>query len=91
MTSSWSIEEFDGSQEDDNMVSNQIAFTFLFSDNCMLVQESASFVATSVVCNNTIPKFVATESMTATNNKSESNFESEDESLQEAYEKMYTQ
>ena len=45
MTSTWSDEESDRSPEEDNMVSNQVAFTSsLFLDNRVFVQSSAYFV-----------------------------------------------
>ena len=98
MTSTLSDEESDGSQEEDNMVNNQVSFFgLLFSDNRVLVQGCTGFVAIDVVCNSAKPKTVATESKTTTNNlygsDSESRDESENdnESLQEAYENMYTQ
>ena len=72
------------------MVSNQVDFTgSLFLDNHVLVQGAVS--------NTAIPKTVATECKTTTNNQSGSDsesrdeFENDDESLQDAYEKMYTQ
>ena len=51
MKSTYSDEESDGSQEDDNMVSNQVAFSgTLVSGNHVLVQERSGFIATDVVC-----------------------------------------
>ena len=71
MTSTWSNEKFDKSQEEDNMVSNKVAFTdSLFLDNRVLVQESVGFVATDAVNNTVIPKAVATKRMTIASNQS---------------------
>ena len=79
------------------MVSNQITFSSLFSDNHILVQSSAGSVATDAISNTVIPEIIATECKTATNSQSESDSESGDEatndveSLQDASKKMYTQ
>ena len=98
MMSTWSDEELDGSQEEDNMVSNQVAFSSsLVSDNCVLVQGYSGFVATDTTSKYVKSNTFATNSKTITNSLCESNLDSgdesenDDDSLQEAYEKMYTQ
>ena len=62
------------------MISNQVAFTgSLFSDNHVLVQQSASSVI-DAVSNTTILKTVATENKTTTSNLCGSDSKSGDES-----------
>ena len=97
LKSTWSDEEFDSSQEDDNFVSNQILFSSTFvSSNRVLVQGRLGSIATDIVFLSIKSNIVATNSKTTSNNScssdSDSGDESEkdDESLQEAYEKMYS-
>ena len=50
MKSTWSDEEFEGIQEEDELVSNQVAFFgTLVSDNCVFMQGREG-VATEYVC-----------------------------------------
>ena len=86
------------SQEEDNLVSNQVAFSsMLVSGNHVLVQGRLGFVATEVICMCVKSNTVAIDSKTTSSNLCCSDpdngdkFEKDDESLQEAYEKMYTQ
>ena len=94
----WSDEESDGSQEDGNLVSNQVAFSgTLVSGNRVLVQGRLGFVTTDYVCLSVKSDTIATNSKIASNSLCDSDLdcgdesEKDDESLQEAYEKMYTQ
>ena len=98
MKSTWSDEESDESQKDDNMVSNQVAFSStLVSSNRVLVQGCSGFVATDTVYMFVKLDTLATDSKTAANSlcgsasNSGDESENDDKSLQEAYEKMYTQ
>ena len=51
MKSTWSDEESDGSQEEDNLVSNQVAFSStLVSDNCLFMQGRSGSIATDTIC-----------------------------------------
>ena len=91
-------DEFDDSQEDDNLVTNQVAFsgTLIFG-NCVLVPWCLESVATNTVCLSIKSYTVATNSKTASSSLwySDSDYgdesEKDNESLQEAYEKMYIQ
>ena len=94
-TSTWSDEESNGSQEEDNMVSNQVTFFgMLVSGNRVLVQGRSGFVATEIVCMSVKSNIVAIDSKTTTSSLCESDSDNgdesinEDESLQEAYERM---
>ena len=96
-TSTWSDEQSDGSQEEYNMVSNQVVFPgMLVLGNRVLVQELLGSSATYIVCMSAKSDIVAIESKTAASCLCESDsnsgdeFEKDDESLQEAYEKMYS-
>ena len=77
----WSDEESDGSQEDDNV----------------LVQGHSRSIAINIVCLYVKLDTITTNSKTASNILCDSDSdcgdepETDDESLQEAYEKMYTQ
>ena len=79
------------------MISNQIAYDSLFSNNHILVQSNADSVAIDAISNTVILEIIATKCKTTNNSQSGSKFESgdeaenDDESLQDAYEKMYTQ
>ena len=97
LKSTWSDEESKGSQEEDDLVSNQIAFSgSLVSNNCVLMQGCAG-VVTESVCFSAKSGYVALENKSATNSDCGSEFdcgdesEKDDESLHEAYEKMYAQ
>ena len=80
------------------MVSNQVAFCgMLVSANYVLVQGRLGYVAIDIVCLSIKSDTVATDNITSSNSlhdfDSDCGDESEkdDESLQEAYEKIYTQ
>ena len=97
LKSTWSDDESDGSQEDDSMVSNQVAFSgTLVLCNRVLVQGYLGSVATDSVYLfvklDTIALDSKIESIILCGSNSDSGEESEndDEYLQEAYEKMYT-
>ena len=94
----WSDEEFDGSLEEDNLVSNQVAFSStLVSGSHLFMQGRSGSVATDTVCLSAKSDTVAIDNKSATRSLCDSNSdygdesEKDDESLQEAYEKMYTQ
>ena len=98
LKSTWNDEESDGNQEDDNLVSNQVVFFgSLVSGNRVLGQERSGPVAIDTVCLSIILDIVATDSKTTSSSLCDfdsdcgDESEKEDESLQEAYEKMYTQ
>ena len=64
----WSEKESDGSQEEYNMVNNQVAFSrMLVSGNCVLVQGCLVSVTIDVAC-----MFVKSNTI-ATNNKTPAN------------------
>ena len=67
MKSTWSDEESKGSQEEDNLVSNQVAFSgSLVSDNFVFMQGRAG-ISTESVCLSAKSGFVALENKSATN------------------------
>ena len=79
------------------MVSNLIAFSGnLVSGNCLFMKERSGSIATDTVYLSVKSNSVATESKTATSSSCHSDSDSgdeskkDDESLQEAYEKIYT-
>ena len=79
------------------MVSNQVTFSgILVSGNRVLVQELSGSIATDTICLSAKSNTVATESKIAANSLCESDSDNgdeskkDDESLQEAYEKMYS-
>ena len=66
--STWSDEESNGSQEDDNIVSNQVAFSHtLVLGNRVLVYGCSSSVAIDTVCMSIKSDIVATDSKTISN------------------------
>ena len=94
----WSDNESDGSQEEDDMVSNLVAFSSNFvSSNRVLVQGHSRSVVTYVVYTSVKSYTVATKSKiiasslcdSDSDNRDES--ENDNESLQEAYERMCSQ
>ena len=97
LKSTRSDEESDGSQEDDNLVSNQIVFstTFVFS-NRVLVYGRLGSIAIDIVFLSIKSNTIVTNSKTTSINLCSSDTDSGDESkkdnksLQEAYEKMYS-
>ena len=67
MTSTWNDEKSYVSQEKDNMVSNQVAFSgSLVSNNYVLVQGRTESIATDVVCKFVKSDTIVTDSKTAT-------------------------
>ena len=98
LKSTWSDEESNGSQEVDNLVSNQVAFSgTLVSGNRLFMQGCLGSVATDFVCLFIKSDTVTTDSKAASSSLCDSDSdcgdksEKDDESLQKAYEKMYTQ
>ena len=88
----------EGSQEEDDLVSNQVAFSgMLVSGNQLFMQGRSDFVATDSVCLSMKSNIVATDNKSATSSTCHSDSNSgddskkDDESLQEAYKKIYTQ
>ena len=94
----WSDEESYGSQEEDNLVSNQVAFfgTFVSSNHSFMQGRSGS-VARDTIYLSAKSDTITTDSKSTTSTVCDLDLncgdESEkvDESLQAAYEKMYTQ
>ena len=98
LESTWSDEESNSSQEEDDLVSNQIAFSgTLVSGNHLFMQGRSDSVAIDTICLSAKLDTVVTDSKLATNSLCDSDLEygdefvKDDESLQEAYERMYTQ
>ena len=80
------------------MVNNQVAFfDTLVSGNCVLMQGHSGFVVINTACLPIKSDTVTTDSKLATRSLCDSDsdcgneFKKDDESLQEAYEKVYTQ
>ena len=97
LRSTYSDEESNGSQEDNNLVSNQVVFFgTLVSGNRVLVQGCSGSVATYIVYLSIKSDIVATDSKTTSSSLCDSDSdcgdecEKDNESLQEAYEKMNT-
>ena len=94
LKSTWSDEEFEGSQEEDELVSNQVGFSgsFITYDRVFM---QGRVVATDSVFLSVKTIFVPLKNKSATKNECGSEFDSGDESkkdyesLHEAYEKMY--
>ena len=91
MKSTWNDEESDGSQDEDNLVRNEVAFFSTFvSDNHLFMQGCLGFIATDTICLSTKSDTVAIDSKSATSSlcdlDSDCGDESEkdDESLLEA-------
>ena len=98
MKSTWSDEESKGSQEEDKLVSNQVTFPgSLFSTNCLFMKDCSEPVTTDTIFLSVKSNSVATECKASTSHSHESDLDSGEESekdlesLQEAYENMYTQ
>ena len=96
MKSTSSDEESEGSQEEDDLVSIQVAFFgTLVSDNYVFMQRHAG-VATESICLSTKSGSIALENKSAAGSvcglESDCGDESnkDNESLHEAYKKMYT-
>ena len=81
LKSTWSDEESDGSQEEDNLVSNQVAFSStLVSGNYLFIQRRSGSVVTNIVCLSAKLDIVVTDSKSTTSNLSDSDLDYRDES-----------
>ena len=97
MKSTWSDEESEGSQEEDELVSNQVVLSSSLILDDYVFMQGHSGVSTDSVCLSAKTVSVALENKSITKSEYGSEFASgdeskkDDESLHEAYKKMYAQ